>query len=66
VCAWNCLGPGKHREPEDEDGCGQRVLAGAGPRAAGGRVNHPSAPAESTLLAGVAAIFAELCSFRLM
>ena len=43
--------------------CGQRVLAGARPWAADGRVNHPSTPAESTLLAGIVAIFAELCFF---
>lgn len=43
--------------------CGQRVLDGARPWAADRRVNHPSTPAKSTLLAGVVAIFAELCFF---
>lgn len=43
--------------------CGQRMLAGARPQAADSGVNHTSTPADSTLLAGATAIFAELCFF---
>lgn len=39
--------------------CGQKVQAGASRR-----VSHPSTPAESTLLAGAAAAFAELGVFN--